>query len=78
MLFYQNRHSGKNCLCKPYLNFLQWFGNLVTCKWWNDLWVQEGMASYIEYYAVDKVHPDWEMVRFTLFSSDFKDLVGST
>eukprot|EP00795_Rhopilema_esculentum_P003673 gene3673-14933_t len=39
-----------------------WFGNLVTCKWWNDLWVQEGMASYIEYYAVDKVHPDWKMM----------------
>eukprot|EP00794_Sanderia_malayensis_P019482 gene19482-21406_t len=39
-----------------------WFGNLVTCQWWNDLWVQEGMASYIEYYAVDEVHPDWKMM----------------
>lgn len=39
-----------------------WFGNLVTCKWWNDLWVQEGMASYLEYYAADAVHPDWKMM----------------
>jgi len=42
-----------------------WFGNLVTCEWWNDLWVQEGMASYLEYYAVDAMHSDWEM--FDLF-----------
>lgn len=48
-----------------------WFGNLVTCKWWNDLWVQEGMASYIEYYAVDKVHPDWEMMT-QFFISDWR------
>jgi len=48
-----------------------WFGNLVTCKWWNDLWVQEGMASYIEYYAVDKVHPNWEMMT-QFFTSDWR------
>lgn len=48
-----------------------WFGNLVTCKWWNDLWVQEGMASYLEYYAMNKSHPEWNMIdRF--LSSDWK------
>ncbi len=39
----------------------QWFGNLVTMEWWTHLWLNEGFASYIEYLAVDKLYPSWNI-----------------
>ena len=38
-----------------------WFGDLVTMKWWDDLWLNESFATWMEYKAVDKFFPEWEM-----------------
>ena len=39
----------------------QWFGDLVTMEWWDDLWLNESFASVMEYYAVDFIHPEYKI-----------------
>ncbi|MBR3353239.1 M1 family metallopeptidase [Candidatus Saccharibacteria bacterium] len=39
----------------------QWFGDLVTMEWWDDLWLNESFATVMEYYAVDAIHPEYKI-----------------
>ncbi|CCW65817.1 unnamed protein product [Phytomonas sp. EM1] len=43
----------------------QWFGNLVTMEWWNELWLNEAFATFMQYMAVNKLFPEWNI--FTQF-----------
>lgn len=52
----------------------QWFGNLVTMKWWDDLWLNESFASIMEHLALDRLHPDWQ--QWEIFTSS--DVISAT
>jgi aminopeptidase N len=43
------------------------FGNYVTCKWWDDLWLNEAMATWLSYKPFGTHYPDWNMVEYIFF-----------
>jgi puromycin-sensitive aminopeptidase len=45
-----------------------WFGDLVTMKWWNGLWLNEAFATFMELAAVDAYKPSWE--RWVAFTNE--------
>ncbi|XP_035423488.1 endoplasmic reticulum aminopeptidase 1 [Cygnus atratus] len=44
----------------------QWFGNLVTMEWWNDLWLNEGFAKFMEFVSVNVTHPELKVEDYFL------------
>src|SRR5881398_822261 len=59
-----------------------WFGDLVTMKWWDDLWLNESFATFMAYKVVDWAYPQWKIwqdfVKNSTGGSMARDALNST
>uniref|UniRef100_A0A671KCQ7 Aminopeptidase n=1 Tax=Sinocyclocheilus anshuiensis TaxID=1608454 RepID=A0A671KCQ7_9TELE len=58
------RESG--LLFDPHKSSVAWFGNLVTMQWWNDLWLNEGFAKFMEFVSVNITNPELQVEDYFL------------
>jgi tricorn protease interacting factor F2/3 len=49
----------------------QWFGNLVTMKWWDNLWLNESFATFMAYKAMSHINPEWDVWSEYVTNSSF-------
>jgi aminopeptidase N/puromycin-sensitive aminopeptidase len=48
----------------------QWFGDLVTMQWWDNIWLNEGFATWMENKPVAHMHPEWNIDQLVVSSED--------
>ncbi|TRM85934.1 leucyl aminopeptidase, partial [Sulfolobus sp. C3] len=52
----------------------QWFGNLVTLYWWDDLWLNESFATFMSHKALAELHPEWKFWNYFVLSQTSRAL----